>query len=262
MLNLKSLLTKIIQNGIFKDKDTIMTGELQLSYTNSAGAPYVAMSCDPTLTSSAIPDIINEIRYSNGVLDTFINYTAYTLGNTTIKSGTGAMLYIPHRKGGLNGTAVSDNGNYGSLLVIPNDGIISTYGPGYRPTIVNYNNGSIGTIREVNIADLGVTNETVTPTAVSNSNYNLVAGNCTAYKSPAGRINTLTLYFHCTTSSWPATQIATLPSTIAPPKQQLFTQMTNSAWTSAYVTINTNGTIYVGNGNSGHDYRGTVTWIS
>ena len=262
MLNLKSLLTKITQDGIFKHKNTIMTGELKLSYTNSAGTPYVAMSYAPTLTSTTIPNLINEVRYSNGVLTSAINMSTYTSGDAKV-TGYNNFLYIPHRKGGLNGAVISgsDNGNYGALLAIPTDGS-ATYGPGRRPVIINYNNTSINVVKEVNIVDLGITGTTVKPTAVSNSNYNLVTGSCTAYSSPAGRINTLTLYFHCTTASWPATQIATLPSTIAPPKQQLYTQMTNSAWTSAYVTVNADGTIYVGNGYSGHDYRGTVTWIS
>jgi hypothetical protein len=44
--------------------------------------------------------------------------TAYTNGTITIATGWYNFLYIPHRSGGVNGTATGDNCNYGTLLLM------------------------------------------------------------------------------------------------------------------------------------------------
>lgn len=68
-----------------------------------------------------IPNIINELRYSNGAWGSFNLGTAYTLNQTTIPTGWYNYFYIPHRVGGENWatptTWDSDNVQYGTLLL-------------------------------------------------------------------------------------------------------------------------------------------------
>lgn len=68
-----------------------------------------------------IPNIISELRYSNGAWGSFNLETAYTLNYSTIPTGWYHYFYIPHRLGGENwATPTSwdvDNVNYGTLLL-------------------------------------------------------------------------------------------------------------------------------------------------
>lgn len=68
-----------------------------------------------------IPNILNELRYSNGAWGSFNLTTAYTKDYTTIPTGWYNYFYIPHRVGGENwATPTSwdaDNVYFGTLLL-------------------------------------------------------------------------------------------------------------------------------------------------
>ncbi len=96
--------------NVLKAGDT-MTGQLKTSFKES-----VAMGSYGA-TSGTIPNLINELRYSSGCCGSFALSTAYTLSGYTIGTGWYNFFYIPHRSGGKNGAADSDNCNYGTLIL-------------------------------------------------------------------------------------------------------------------------------------------------
>lgn len=85
-----------------------MTGQLLTSYRNSVAIGSI-MSAQNT-----IEDLIEEVRLSSGCMGSVQITTAYE----TIPIGWYNYIWIPHRTGGVNGTAgSSDNTNYGNLLL-------------------------------------------------------------------------------------------------------------------------------------------------
>ena len=68
-------------------------------------------------TSHNIPDLINELRYTNGQMGSVQITTSYTFDNEKIATGWYSYIYIPHRIGGKNGAASGDNANFGNLLL-------------------------------------------------------------------------------------------------------------------------------------------------
>lgn len=102
--------------AIGKKYDESLGGKLQISgtafnYNNGAIAGTKQAS------STTIPDLLTELRYTNGQMGSVNITTAYTLNNITIATGWYNYLYIPHRIGGKDGAAVGDNCNYGILLL-------------------------------------------------------------------------------------------------------------------------------------------------
>lgn len=69
-------------------------------------------------TSNTIPNLVNELRYSNGCMGSASITTAYTYDNVTIPTGWYNFIYSPHRSGGINGQANQDNCNYGNLILM------------------------------------------------------------------------------------------------------------------------------------------------
>ena len=71
--------------------------------------------------SDTIPNILNELRYSNGAWGSFNLTTAYTKDYTTIPTGWYNYFYIPHRVGGENWAKPTswdaDNISYGTLML-------------------------------------------------------------------------------------------------------------------------------------------------
>lgn len=97
---------------VLKSGDT-MTGELKTSFKDAVvGGSYAS-------SKHTIPDLVEEVRYSSGVIGSFQLTTAYESPTTkeTIPVGWYNFEYIPHRKGGTNGQASGDNCNYGTLLL-------------------------------------------------------------------------------------------------------------------------------------------------
>lgn len=85
-----------------------MTGMLGLSFHNSIANG--AFLCDAT----TVPELIGELRYSNGGMGSVSINTAYS----SIPAGWYNFLYVPHRTGGNNGQPQGDNGDYGTLFLM------------------------------------------------------------------------------------------------------------------------------------------------
>ena len=83
-------------------------------------------------------DVISNVRYKNGCLGSFINGSSQMF--MPIRYGTFCYLYIPHRTGGENGAALSDNCNYGNFIVFCLYGHGSNIGHGY---IIRYSNQTL-----------------------------------------------------------------------------------------------------------------------
>ena len=85
------------------------------------GGRTIASGAHSLAVSDTIPNILNELRYSNGAWGSFNLGTAYTLNGTTIPTGWYNYFYMPHRVGGENWatptTWDSDNVNYGTLML-------------------------------------------------------------------------------------------------------------------------------------------------
>ena len=64
-----------------------------------------------------IPNLVEELRFSSGVMGSANITTAYTNGGITIPIGWYNYIYSPHRSGGKSGVADRDNCNYGTLLL-------------------------------------------------------------------------------------------------------------------------------------------------
>lgn len=88
-----------------------MTGQLLTSFKSS-----VAMGSYGTSTTT-IPALMNEVRYSSGCMGSISVNTAYTLNGITIPTGWYNFIYTPHRSGGNSGQASGDNHLYGNLLL-------------------------------------------------------------------------------------------------------------------------------------------------
>lgn len=114
MLDLKSLLTRIVQNMAIKTGIT-MTGELRTTESNNSNKYVVCGSQECVETT--IPAIVEKLRFSSGAIGSFYLGTAYTASNVTIAAGWYNYCYIPHRSGGWDGTSFRDNQLYGTLLL-------------------------------------------------------------------------------------------------------------------------------------------------
>ena len=117
MLDIRKTIDKILTrirnieaNFVKKSGDT-MTGQLKTSFKSSVATGSYCPS------SSTIPDLCNELKYSSGCMGSVSITTAYSLNDTTVRTGWYNFIWIPHRSGGINGTASGDNCEYGSLLL-------------------------------------------------------------------------------------------------------------------------------------------------
>ena len=119
-----------------------MTGQLKTSFKESvAMGSYAA-------TSTTIPDLCNELRYSSGCCGSVNIGTKYTGSPSTINTGWYNFLWIPHRSGGVNGSASDDNCNYGRLILRG-----MTVNGEYE---IRFNSGSIAYCRElISAANIG-----------------------------------------------------------------------------------------------------------
>lgn len=99
-----------ISGKVNKSGDT-MTGQLKTSFKQSVAMGSFGSS------SSTIPDLCEELRYSSGCCGSVSIGTAYTKDGITIATGWYNFLWVPHRSGGVNGAATGDNCDYGSLYL-------------------------------------------------------------------------------------------------------------------------------------------------
>lgn len=110
-----------------------MTGQLLTSYKTS-----VAMGSYGS-AQTTVPNLVDEVRFSSGCCGSASIGTAYTANNVTIATGWYNFMYMPHRSGGVNGSASGDNCNYGNLFLF---GMNNTNGR----FIVRVSSGSIAEV--------------------------------------------------------------------------------------------------------------------
>lgn len=88
-----------------------MTGQILTSYKSSvATGSYQA-------TATTVDGLVAEVRFSSGCMGSANITTAYTKDGVTISTKWYNFLYVPHRSGGVNGSASGDNCNYGTLTM-------------------------------------------------------------------------------------------------------------------------------------------------
>lgn len=78
-------------------------------------------------TSSTIDALCTELRYSSGAMGSVAIGTAYTKNNITIAATWYNYIWIPHRTGGVDGSASGDNCNYGTLILSAMNSTTNTY---------------------------------------------------------------------------------------------------------------------------------------
>ena len=123
-----------------------MTGQILTSFKNSvAVGSYQA-------AATTIPKLVEELRYSSGCMGSASISAAYG----QMPTGWYNFIYIPHRSGGKNGSAVGDNCNYGNLILI---GMTMTN----QAWIVNFISGNIESYFSIRNTDTN-TNTTYTLT--------------------------------------------------------------------------------------------------
>lgn len=88
-----------------------MTGQILTSFKTS-----VAVGSYGT-AQTTIPNLVDEVRFSSGCMGSVSLGTAYTKDGVTIATGWYNFSYVPHRSGGVNGSASGDNCNYGTLTL-------------------------------------------------------------------------------------------------------------------------------------------------
>lgn len=268
MLNIKSLLNKIVTTVIFKTGVT-MTGEILTSFKNN-GINFRAFGFYNS-QQHTIPDLITELRYSSGAFGTIaINSPYYSPNNTnkcTILSGNYVFLYMPHRSGGSNGAANGDNTNYGNLLLIERNFIVGRRKNEPGVFILLYNNGSITNgyrIRALHKFS-GINTEDISAASIgvnqfTNSYYSMNLS--TSKVEQMGPFVTATLYIQCNTvsSSWQQMGI------IGPITQNTtYCGLTNSAATTLEVKIDKGisySEIWCRGGKAGHGFEGTITYVT
>lgn len=113
-----------------------MTGQLLTSYKSS-----VAMGSYGS-AQTTVPNFIDEVRMSSGCCGSVSIGTAYTKNGVTINTGWYNFMYMPHRSGGVNGSASGDNCNYGNCFLF---GMNNTYGR----FIVRVSSGSIVEVAQI-----------------------------------------------------------------------------------------------------------------
>jgi hypothetical protein len=123
--------------------------EISEDHTVYAAAQIHTSFLDAVATGSReadadnISDLVDELRYSSGCMGscTLTTGWAHQGGGADIAAGMYNYLWIPHRSGGLNGEAVSDNCNYGTLLLF---GMSAT-----SMFVLRYAGGSIADAKKV-----------------------------------------------------------------------------------------------------------------
>lgn len=124
-----------------------MTGQVLTSFKSAVATGSLQAS------SETIPNLLNELRYSSGCMGSFNLNTAYTANSVTIATGWYTFLYIPHRSGGVSGSASGDNCNYGVLLLF---GMTKGFDKLYE---ITYSNSAVGALTEkVNSTDSRLSN--------------------------------------------------------------------------------------------------------
>ena len=147
-----SNLSKCSTGNIIGSNGGTMTGQLLTSFKTS-----VAMGSYGS-AQTTVPNFIDEVRMSSGCAGSVSIGTAYTANGVTIATGWYNFMYIPHRSGGMNGSASGDNCNYGNCFLF---GMNNTNGR----FIIRVSSGSIAEVcRLVTTVEM---NQTLSSTGLS-----------------------------------------------------------------------------------------------
>lgn len=267
MLNLKSLLTKILTEGICKSKVTQITGEILTSTKNAGGTNLVAFGYYAT-TATSVSTLWTEVRYSSGCFGSITLSSAETLGSVTIPADSYGFFYLPHRSGGKNGATQSDNCNYGTIYLA---GVYNTYRTRFYSVACYSGNLQASTSKwlySILFGQTGVTKNTASSLPYTLDWSNTVGSVTTTYASTYDRavhFVTITLNITCNTksTSWTtsSTRAGSMTSTYAP-LATVYAAFSNSSGETLQVQIATNGYIYCRDGTAGQQYSGSVTFIT
>lgn len=104
--------------------------------------------------ANTVPNLVDELRFTNGQMGSVNISTAYTLNNITVGSGWYNYIYIPHRGGGNSGQADGDNVSYGTLILKG----MTMNSPIYS---IRLTNGSIGNLDSTHTFTLSGTTLTI-----------------------------------------------------------------------------------------------------
>lgn len=273
-LKLKELLSNITNNALFKNggsnsskSQRKLTQPVSLSYKNASGTAYRAIGAYSesglsALTTRSLDDFIASVRYSSGAVGAVYLSPTYTYGSATIPVGTYFYTYMPHRNGGTNGSAQSDNCNYGSLIL-----------RGYLYSsiyILRFNNGSVAELHELDINSYRKTSGSDCISQYSNSYYSVTVDNCSCQGVGPSTVKlglkNLSLYVQCSTvssSTW--RRCGTLKDASHRPtlgtNDKIYFSLTNSAATTLEGYINASGYIYCRGGYAGHGFQGNVSYF-
>ena len=116
--------------------DVNLVGQAKTSFKSS-----IAMGSYGS-AQTTVPNFIDEVRMSSGCCGSVSIGTAYTKNGVTINAGWYNFMYMPHRSGGVNGSASGDNCNYGNCFLF---GMNNTYGR----FIVRVSSGSIVEVAQI-----------------------------------------------------------------------------------------------------------------
>ena len=116
--------------------DVNLKGQAKTSFKSSIAMGSYGSS------QTTVPNFIDEVRMSSGCCGSVSIGTAYTKNGVTINAGWYNFMYMPHRSGGVNGSASGDNCNYGNCFLF---GMNNTYGR----FIVRVSSGSIVEVAQI-----------------------------------------------------------------------------------------------------------------
>lgn len=116
--------------------DVNLTGQAKTSFKSSVAMGSYGSS------QTTVPNLVGEVRFSSGCSGSVSIGTAYTKDGVTIATGWYNFMYMPHRSGGVNGSASGDNCNYGNLFLF---GMNNTNGR----FIVRVSSGAIAEVAQI-----------------------------------------------------------------------------------------------------------------
>ena len=247
MLNLKALLTQILNTLTLKSGAT-MTGQVK---TNT-GAVAIGSGQIGTENGLTISEFVNQVRYSSGAMGS-VKINSSNAGGYTF-SGWYNYCYIPHRFGGMNGTAQSDNHNYGNIILCH----MTTGGLFYN---IRVSSGSIAQVYKFETNATQTVSLGNTLTSVSTTYYKLETSVGRTNYSRSGCVISLTIGVTVNSpTKWSAVFASGLPAPMQDPVYGCLGCDTDHS--TMAISINSSGQISGSGGVAGKLYYGTVYYVT
>lgn len=147
-----------------------MGGQVKTSFKSSvAMGSYGAQA-------STVEGLVDELRFSSGVMGSASIVTPYTKGNVTISGGWYNYIYVPHRTGGLNGGEHGDNHKYGTLLLFG----MTVGGENYRIRVASGAIAEVARVFDSSSDSLAISSLTVNGVPTKGNNIYYSNGTCIA----------------------------------------------------------------------------------